>query len=91
MVSELTADQAYKVCGPENVGCDSSQELTALETIVGQDRALRAMQFGLGIKEKGFNIYVSGYAGHRSHHSCPPVPGGSSCHQAGAHGLVLRQ
>ena len=63
MVSELTADQAYKVCGPENVGCDSSQELTALETIVGQDRALRAMQFGLGIKEKGFNIYVSGSPG----------------------------
>jgi lon-related putative ATP-dependent protease len=63
MVTELTADQAYKVCGPENVGCDSSQELTALETIVGQDRALRAMQFGLGIKEKGFNIYVSGMPG----------------------------
>ncbi len=53
MVTELSADQAYKVCGPENVGCDSSQELTALETIVGQDRALRAMQFGLGIKEQG--------------------------------------
>jgi lon-related putative ATP-dependent protease len=63
MVTELTADQAYKVCGPENVGCDSSQELSALETIVGQDRALRAMQFGLGIKEKGFNIYVSGMPG----------------------------
>ncbi len=63
MVTELTADQAYKVCGPENVGCDSSQELTALEMIVGQDRALRAMQFGLGIREKGFNIYVSGMPG----------------------------
>jgi lon-related putative ATP-dependent protease len=63
MVTELTADQAYKVCGHENVGCDSSSELSALETIVGQDRALRAMQFGLGIKEKGFNIYVSGMPG----------------------------
>lgn len=63
MVTELTADQAYKNCGPENVGCDSSQELSALETIVGQDRAIRAMQFGLGIKQKGFNIYVSGMPG----------------------------
>ncbi len=63
MVIELTADQAYKVCGHENVSCDSSSELSALETIVGQDRALRAMQFGLGIKEKGFNIYVSGMPG----------------------------
>jgi lon-related putative ATP-dependent protease len=63
MVTELTADQAYKVCGSDNIGCDSSQELTPLETIVGQDRAIRAMQFGLGIKEKGFNIYVSGMPG----------------------------
>ncbi len=63
MVTELTADKAYKSCNPDDLGCDTSQELTALETIVGQDRAIRAMQFGLGIKEKGFNIYVSGMPG----------------------------
>jgi lon-related putative ATP-dependent protease len=63
MITELTADQAYKVCGADNIGCESSLELTPLETIVGQDRAIRAMQFGLGIKEKGFNIYVSGMPG----------------------------
>jgi len=63
MVTELTAEKAYKVCGSEYIDCASSQELTALETIVGQDRAIRAMQFGLGIKEKGFNIYVSGMPG----------------------------
>jgi lon-related putative ATP-dependent protease len=63
MVSELTAEKAYKVCGSDSIECASSQELTALETIVGQDRAIRAMQFGLGIKEKGFNIYVSGMPG----------------------------
>jgi lon-related putative ATP-dependent protease len=63
MVTELTAEKAYKECGSDNVGCDSSQELAALESIVGQDRAIRAMQFGLGIKEKGFNIYVSGMPG----------------------------
>jgi lon-related putative ATP-dependent protease len=63
MVNELTADKVYRVCGSDNIGCDSSQELSPLETIVGQDRAIRAMQFGLGIKEKGFNIYVSGMPG----------------------------
>ncbi len=63
MVTELTAEQAYKSCDAENIGCDSSQELSPLETIVGQDRAIRAMQFGLGIKEKGFNIFVSGMPG----------------------------
>ena len=63
MVTELSADKVHKVCEADNVGCNSTQELTALETIVGQDRAIRAMQFGLGIKEKGFNIYVSGMPG----------------------------
>jgi lon-related putative ATP-dependent protease len=63
MITELTADKVYKMCETDELGCDTSQELTALETIVGQDRAIRAMQFGLGIKEKGFNIYVSGLAG----------------------------
>jgi lon-related putative ATP-dependent protease len=63
MVTEITAENAYKVCGSDNISCDSSEELTALETIVGQDRAIRAMQFGLGIKKKGFNIYVSGMPG----------------------------
>jgi hypothetical protein len=57
MVTELTTDRVYKICEPDDLGCDTSQELTALETIVGQDRAIRAMQFGLGIKEKGFNMY----------------------------------
>jgi lon-related putative ATP-dependent protease len=63
MVTELSYDKVYKICNPDDVGCDTSLELTALETIVGQDRAIRAMQFGLGIKEKGFNIYVSGLPG----------------------------
>src|SRR5512136_1345968 len=63
MVTQLTAENAYKVCNPDDVGCDTSQELTNLETIVGQDRAIRAMQFGLGIKEKGFNVFVSGLPG----------------------------
>ena len=34
MVTELTAEQAYKVCDADNIGCDSSQELTT----AGDDR-----------------------------------------------------
>ena len=63
MVNELSAEKVYKACDPELTGCDSSQELTALESIVGQGRAIRAMQFGLGIQERGFNIFVSGIPG----------------------------
>ncbi len=31
--------------------------------LIGQDRALKALEFGIGNKSGGFNIYVSGYPG----------------------------
>jgi len=43
--------------------CESTQNLTPLTEIIGQDRAVRALKFGLGIKDHGFNIYVAGYPG----------------------------
>ncbi len=33
------------------------------KTLIGQDRALEALEFGIGNKSSGFNIYVSGYPG----------------------------
>ncbi|UCE58111.1 MAG: AAA family ATPase [Candidatus Bathyarchaeota archaeon] len=43
--------------------CETTKELTPLEGIVGQERAVRALKFGLDIKEKGFNVYVAGSSG----------------------------
>jgi len=43
--------------------CRSTAELTPLKEIIGQDRAVRALQFGLNIQDKGFNIYISGIPG----------------------------
>jgi len=45
------------------LGCESSVDAQPLQTIIGQVRALKALEFGLRIKEKGFNIYVAGPAG----------------------------
>ena len=43
--------------------CRTSGELAPLEGVIGQDRALRALNLGLGIGEKGFNVYVAGPPG----------------------------
>jgi lon-related putative ATP-dependent protease len=43
--------------------CESTQDLRPLTEIIGQDRAVRALKFGLGIKDHGFNVYVAGYSG----------------------------
>lgn len=38
-------------------------ELEPLDRVVGQERAMRALEVGLGIRAKGFNIFVSGRTG----------------------------
>lgn len=43
--------------------CASADVLKPQEEIIGQDRAIRALNFGLNIEEKGFNIFVSGIPG----------------------------
>src|SRR6056297_1073536 len=40
-----------------------SDDLQPLEDIVGQDRALRALDLGLGIDHPTYNIYVAGLQG----------------------------
>ena len=63
MIEELTAEKLRRVCDPQSIGCGSSEEISTLGNIIGQERAVRALKFGLGIKEKGFNIYVAGMPG----------------------------
>ena len=63
MSAELTAEQVRKKCDPSVFDCDSTAELEAKEGIIGQDRALSALRFGLNILKPGFNIYVSGPTG----------------------------
>jgi lon-related putative ATP-dependent protease len=63
MIEELTADRTHRVCPPQQFDLATTEEAGALETIIGQERAVRALRFGLGIKNQGFNIYVAGLPG----------------------------
>jgi len=51
------------VFDPANVDCSSTGDLRPTEDIIGQERAKKALHFGLEIPEKGFNIYLSGLPG----------------------------
>ncbi|MBI5189385.1 MAG: AAA family ATPase [Nitrospirae bacterium] len=46
-----------------SLGFGTTEEVKELQEIVGQERALRALDFGLGIKNFGYNIYVMGQPG----------------------------
>jgi lon-related putative ATP-dependent protease len=63
MPKELSIDQLRLEFDSESLRCETTEELTPLEGIIGQERAVRALRFGLDIKEKGFNIYAAGYPG----------------------------
>ena len=63
MRQEVPPEKLRRFCQPEELGFKSTEELTPLEGILGQERAVQALRFGLEIKEQGFNVYVSGLPG----------------------------
>lgn len=63
MVQELGYKDARNFCPEVAFSCKSTEELKPLTDIIGQDRAVRALKFGLRIKNKGFNIFISGMPG----------------------------
>lgn len=60
---ELTADQLRRACAPGDLNFHSTDELEQLNEIIGQERATRAIEFGLDIPSYGYNIYALGPAG----------------------------
>ncbi len=64
-ISELSPEKLRLECPPDQVGCETSADLGPVDGIIGQDRALKALKFGVEMKGKGFNVYVAG----------PPITG----------------
>jgi lon-related putative ATP-dependent protease len=60
---ELSADKLEWQCDPELFTFDCTKELAPLREFVGQDRAIRAIEFGLSMDKDGYNIYVAGLTG----------------------------
>lgn len=52
-----------RICNPQDFKFASTSELATLKGMVGQDRAVCALMFGLDIKNHGFNIYALGQTG----------------------------
>src|SRR5881628_2314052 len=63
IVSELPPENLRVEFPADALECETSEELGAVEGIIGQDRALQALRFGLEMKGKGFNVYAAGQRG----------------------------
>ncbi|MFB6258741.1 MAG: Lon protease family protein [Flavobacteriales bacterium] len=63
MKKSLTPSKLRRSCGSDDLDSSSTEDIDPVETIIGQPRAIHALQTGLGIGGKGFNIFVSGHHG----------------------------
>lgn len=63
MQRELSYTELKNGCSADDFSFCSTTELEPLEGIIGQDRAVKAFDFGLHVKIKGYNIYMSGPSG----------------------------
>lgn len=61
--TELQASDLYQHCDPDSWTFSSTAELETLPTIIGQERALSAIDFGVNINAEGYNLFVMGPAG----------------------------
>ena len=62
-ISPLSVEDLCWKCDPGQFSFTTTAELPSLQEIIGQQRALRSIDFGLGIQNHNFNIYVLGDSG----------------------------
>jgi lon-related putative ATP-dependent protease len=63
MPTELTAEQLRHVCDPAQFDFVTTAELSLDGSIIGQARGTAAIEFGIGMRSHGYNIYVLGETG----------------------------
>lgn len=63
MSYELPVQELRKRFDPMSLGIEDTSHLECLKGIIGQKRAVDALQFGLKIQSAGFNIFVAGPPG----------------------------
>jgi len=60
---ELKADDLRCVCDHRVFKFKNTSEIKPLDEVIGQKRAVQAIEFGLNMKSPGYNIFVTGVEG----------------------------
>ena len=51
------------ICDPKVFKFKNTSEIKPLSEVIGQQRAVQAIDFGLNMKSPGYNIFVTGVEG----------------------------
>ncbi|HOL21941.1 MAG TPA: ATP-binding protein [bacterium] len=60
---KVPVEKLKKECNLEDLKFTTTEEIKPLEGLIGQERAKKALEFGLKIRSDGYNIFVAGISG----------------------------
>ncbi len=60
---ELKPADLRSTCDPKTFTFKNTAEVKPLDNVIGQERAVQAIEFGLNMKSPGYNIFVTGIEG----------------------------
>ena len=60
---ELKSEQLRWYCEPESLGFEYTSELCSYNEFIGQERAIRSIEFGLDLERPGYNLFLTGITG----------------------------
>jgi len=60
---ELKPSELRKICDPKSFRFKNTSQIKPLDGVIGQERAVQAIEFGLNMKDRSYNIFVTGQAG----------------------------
>ena len=63
----LAPDLLYRRCDPESLPFATTSELDEPDEVLGQERALEALRFGIGMAYEGYNLFALGPPGLGKH------------------------
>jgi predicted ATP-dependent protease len=62
-MKELSAEQLRWRCDPEGLAFETTDDVPPLENMVGQERGVEALGFGLSLEAPGYNLFIAGPTG----------------------------
>lgn len=61
--NELSYKSLKNIYNPNNFKFETTDDLDSKDLIYGQDRGIKALEFGLDVESKGYNLYLEGPSG----------------------------
>lgn len=62
-IKALSPESLRQVCDASQLPFETTADLQPSQVLVGQPRVAKALEFGIGLKSKGYNIYAMGPTG----------------------------